>query len=783
MKHYHLLTIAFAVLSLFSTRLESQTTSTHGTKFEQLGTLLPTANTYRNMDGSPGPDYWQQRVDYEIECVLDEKIQQLRGQERITYYNQSPSTLTYLWLQLDENEHSSASDKHKMDGRQINKVMSEQQLRMLEPWRELDKYGHKIMAVHDENGDSLSYTINQTMMRVELPEPLKPGEQFSFSVSWSYYLINRMNSTSWGRGGYEYFEKDGNHLFTIVQWYPRLCVYNDASGWQNKQFVGRGEFALTFGNFIVKMTVPEDHVVGATGECLNYAQMLSADQMQRWKQAQGATEPIEIVTLEEARKAEKNKNTKGTKTWIYKADNVRDFAWTSSRKFIWDAMPHYNEDGKRAMCMSYYAKEAYPIYSRFSTKAVAHTLKVYSKYSIPYPYPSAISVEADNGMEYPMISFNPGRAEEDGTYSESSKNDAISTIIHEVGHTYFPMIINSDERQWAWFDEGINSFVQFLVECEWDPNYRHWFGPAENITSYMAQPKENLEPIMTNSENILSYFANAYMKPACALNILRETVMGREKFDYAFKTYCTRWAFKHPTPADFFRTMEDASGVDLDWFWRGWFYTTDAVDISLDSINWYKVDVENNPESKEIADEHRTRPPAEHVSKTRNKEAGVKYAIDEDPDLRDFYVDYKPWEGADSVTYSKTTLYDETFTSAEKEEKYGKQNYYELFFSNKGGLVMPVIIEWTYADGTKEVEKVPVEIWRHNENKFRKVFVKDKEVSGIVIDPFKETADIDMVNNNWPVKELPSRFQVYKRHTYEDTPNAMQRNGAVPGRS
>lgn len=783
MKSACLLFLTTILTMLSSTMIQSQSTSNHGNKFEQLGTLLPTPNTYRNMDGSPGPDYWQQRVDYDIECVLDEKLNQLRGHERITYYNQSPSTLTYLWLQLDENEHSPESDKHKMDSKQITNVMSEDALRMLEPWRELNQHGDKIISILDENEAPLTYTINQTMMRVDLPHPLKPGEQFSFTVSWYYNLIDRMNSTSWGRGGYEYFEKDGNSLYTIVQWYPRLCAYTDNAGWQNKQFVGRGEFALTFGNFIVKMTVPEDHIVGATGECINYAQVLSPERYKRWKESQAGTEPLEIVTLEEATKAEKNKNPKGTKTWIYKADNVRDFAWTSSRKFIWDAMPHYNEDGKRAMCMSYYAKEAYPIYSRYSTKAVAHTLKVYSKYSIPYPYPSAISVEAANGMEYPMICFNPGRAEEDGTYTESSKNDAISTIIHEVGHTYFPMIINSDERQWAWFDEGLNSFLQFLAESEWDPNYPHKFGPTDVITGYMAQPKNNLEPIMTNSENIVQYFANAYMKPSCALNILRETIMGREKFDYAFKTYSQRWAFKHPTPADFFRTMEDASGVDLDWFWRGWFYGIDAVDISLDSIKWYKVDLEKNPERKEYTQTHKAEPPTDHISKTRNKEAGIKYAIDEDPDLRDFYVSYKPWENADSLVTSTTWLYDETFTEKEKQEKFGDNNYYELFFSNKGGLVMPVIIEWTFADGTKEVEKVPVEIWRKNETKFRRVFVKNKEVTGIVIDPYKETADIDMSNNNWPVKELPSRFQVFKQHKTEEMTNAMQRNGAVPGRS
>ena len=400
-----------------------------------------------------------------------------------------------------------------------------------------------------------------------------PGSTFEFHVKWHYYLVDRIDmgslrlgnsGTNLARGGYEYFPEDDNYLFTMTQWYPRLCVYSDFLGWQNNQFTGRGEFALTFGNFVVQITVPNDQVVGSTGECLNYRTVLTPSQLQRWEEAQNASEPLEIVTLEDAKGNERSNKSNQTQTWIYKADQVRDFAWTASRKFIWDAMPHINAKGEKVMCMSYYPKEAYPIYQRYSTKAVAHTLASYSKFSIPYPYPVAISVEAQNGMEYPMICFNPGRADADGTYSQNEKVDAISTIIHEVGHNYFPMIINSDERQWSWFDEGLNSFVQFLAESEFDNEYPFWFGPAAQIVDYMSLPPEQLEPIMTNSENIHEFFANAYRKPATALNILRETVMGRELFDFAFKEYCRRWAFKHPTPADFFRTMEDASGVDLD---------------------------------------------------------------------------------------------------------------------------------------------------------------------------------------------------------------------------
>ncbi len=765
--------LVFGMLTM-AFQLVAQTEPNHGTKFEQLGPMLASPNDYRGADGAPGPEYWQQNADYVIECTLDVENQRLDGSELITFHNNSPNTLRYIWLQLDENQHAADADNHRFNSSSISPAMSEQQLRSLEPWRELDKFGVKIEAVTRKDGSPLEYSINKTMMRILLPAPLKSGESFSFNVKWHYYLIDRINSASWGRGGYEYFEGDDNYIFTMTQWYPRLCVYSDFEGWQNNQFTGRGEFALNFGNFDVKMTLPEDFVVGSTGNCQNYSEMLTPAQMDRWNQAQSSTEPVEVVTLEEAKTMEEAKRSKTLKTWHYKAENVRDFAWTASRKFIWDAMTYANEGGEPVMCMSYYAKEAYPIYRKYSTKAVAHTLKTYSDFSIPYPYPVAISVEAANGMEYPMICFNPGRAEEDGTYTEQAKQSAISVIIHEVGHNYFPMIINSDERQWAWFDEGLTTFVQYIAEQEWDNNYKSWVG-AHMITNYMSLPKDKLEPIMTNTENIVQYFPNAYLKPAAALNILRETIMGREQFDFAFREYCRRWAFKHPTPADFFRTMEDASGYDLDWFWRGWFYSTDAVDISLDSINWYKVDLENDPERTEYTSTQKQEPLFQDITRIRNREEGIAFPVQEDPSLRDFYNDYKPWETEDSIKTNTTLLYEEQFTRREKKKQFGDNNYYELFFSNKGGLVMPVIIEWTYEDGSTEIERVPVEIWRKNENNFQKVFVKDKVVTAIRIDPLKETADIDESNNNWPVRELPSRFEVFRKHVQKEQPNPMQK--------
>jgi len=768
LKHAPLGITFLAMIMLLSNLSFGQTKSNHGNKFEQLGTMLRPGNDMRGMDGAPGPAYWQQRADYDIECTLDEKELRLDGTEKITYYNQSPHTLRYLWLQLDENQHATESDAiRSANASSMSEVMSGDALERIEDI-DREKYGHKIHQVLDEVGKPLPYTINQTMMRVELPQPLKSGETFTFHVDWHYYLVPRIEIG--GRGGYEYFEDTEDHLFTITQWYPRMCAYSDVEGWQNKQFTGRGEFALSFGNFVVKMTVPDDHVVGSTGECLNYPAILTPTQLKRWEQAKTAEEPIEIVTLAEAKANEKT-DAKGTKTWIYKADNVRDFAWTSSRKFVWDAMPHITEEGKRVMCMSYYGKEAYPIYSRYSTKVVAHTLKTYSKYSFPYPYPVAISVEGRQGMEYPMICFNPGRAEEDGTYTERSKNSAILVIIHEVGHNYFPMIVNSDERQWTWMDEGINTFLHETTFSEFDNDYRPAF---TDITDYMRLPKNQLEPIMTNSENIVMPGPNAYGKPAAGLSMLRETIMGRELFDYAFKEYARRWMFKNPTPADFFRTMEDASGVDLDWFWRGWFYGIEPVDISLDSVKWYKVDLENNPEPVEQRFPQTFTKPERTLTQERNREEGIEFAVEQDEELRDFYDTYKPWETEDSVQTFERTLYAETFTEKEKKERFGDKNYYELAFSNKGGLVMPVIIEWTFEDGTTEIERIPAEIWRKNENEFTKVFVKTKEVTAIRIDPYKETADIDESNNNWPVRELPNRFQVFKQHK-SDQMNPMQK--------
>lgn len=768
MRTASLLLLLLVAIAAQAQNIRNNPSSNHGNKFEQLGAILPDANSYRSGSGAPGHDYWQQRADYKIDARLDEKDFRLHGQEEITYFNNSPDVLTYLWLQLDENEHRATGDNQNFSESPLETPLTDGQLNRLNFRNTLSEYGVNIESVTDKAGKPLPYTINQTMMRIDLPQALMPGKKYSFRIKWNYKIVPR--NTVGGRGGYELFEADGNSVFIISQWYPRMCVYSDYQGWNNKQFTGRAEFALTFGNFEVSMQVPADYVIASTGTCQNIQDVLTPVQLSRWKKAQASDTPVEVVTLDEAKAREKNPEQQRSVTWKFKADNVRDFAWGASRKFVWDAMSQPIE-GKPVMCMSYYPKEAYALYSRYSTKVVAHTLRVYSKHTIPYPYPVAISVEASSGMEYPMIAFNYGRTEPDGTYSARTKHGMISVVIHEVGHNFFPMIVNSDERQWTWMDEGLNTFVQFLAEQEFDNNYPSARGPAHKIIDYMSMPPSQLEPIMTNSENLVQFGSNAYAKPATALNILRETVMGRDLFDYAFKEYARRWAFKHPAPADFFRTLEDASGVDLDWFWRGWFYDIEPVDISLDSVRAFQVGGQGAVDlvAPEFVDPREERPERividDAIYQQRNRQSGMKFLVDQDTTLRDFYYYYKPDKKTGNTRPGGRRGSDVEKASEDDLKKYASNYYYELTFSNKGGLVMPIIIQWNYTDGSSETEYIHAYIWRKNESTVKKTFLKTKQVASIELDPFKETADIDVTNQSWPETHTLSRFELYKART------------------
>ena len=753
-----------SMVSISAQNIQNNPGSNHGNRFEQLGTILPTPNNYRTASGAPGHEYWQQRADYDISAYLDEDKLNLKGSETITYYNNSPDELEYLWIQLDENQQSSVKNAGYDSSSMLPKQTSNTRLTATELPAKDNGFGVNLEKVTDAEGKPLSYVVNKTMMRIDLPKKLKKGETFKFKIDWNYNISDRMKMG--GRGGYEFFPEDGNYLFTMTQWYPRLCVYSDFQGWQNHQFTGRGEFALTFGNFKVKMNVPADHTIASTGVGKNFSEVLTPEQLARWQKAQNATEPVEIVTLDEAKKAEKSKS-KNRKTRVFEAENVRDFAWTSSRKFIWDAMPQViAENNNKVMCMSLYPKEAYGLYRKYSTKAVAHTIKTYSDFTIPYPYPVAQSIEASNGMEYPMICFNYGRTEKDGTYSEGIKNGMLGVIIHEVGHNFFPMIINSDERQWSWMDEGLNTFVEYLTEELWDNKFPSKRGPAHTIVDYMKLPKDQLEPIMSNSENIIQFGPNAYSKPATGLNILRETIMGRELFDKAFKTYAKRWAFKHPEPADLFRTMEDASGEDLDWFWRGWFYSTDPVDIAIDKVTVATPDFDGKANAREF--KYKVEKPAlndfEDISKIRNREdKKITFYTDKDTSTQDFYWRYD--RGLENVDTTKEyTIKGEAAENLNEKEREKFKNLigYQIDFSNKGGLVMPLILEFTFEDGSKLSDKISAQIWRKNEKSVSKTYFFDKKLKSIQLDPMKETADIDTSNNFWGTFSEPTKFQVFK---------------------
>jgi hypothetical protein len=758
----YIITIVLSTVSLFLFGQENKGED----KFAQLYDKLPTPNVYRTASGAPGHEYWQQRADYSIEVRLDEDNHILHGQETVTYYNNSPDYLDYLWVQLDQNRRSLDSDSYKARQSSLKEEYTLEQLKNLTPWFD---GGFKIDFVQDTKGNDLSYTINKTMMRIDLSQALVPNGAVSFKIKWHYNINNRM--LVGGRSGYELFEEENNAIYTIAQFYPRVAVYIDNEGWQNKQFLGSGEFALTFGNFDVKITVPADHIVASTGELQNPNTVLDAKHQERLERAQSASDPVEIVTQEEAEEAEKGRS-KAFKTWHFNAENVRDFGWASSRKFIWDAQGVPLKD-KTVMAMSYYPKEANPLWGKYSTRTVKHTVETYSKYTFDYPYSVAISVNAASiGMEYPMICFNYGRCEPDGTYTERTKYGVISVIIHEVGHNWFPMIVNSDERQWTWMDEGLNTYLQFLTEQEFQRNYPSRRGEPRKIVDYMKGDQANISPIMTNSESVHQLGNNAYGKPATALNILRETVVGRDLFDFAFKTYANRWKFKHPSPADFFRTIEDATAVDLDWFWRGWFFTTDNVDIGIDYVK-YAQPVPFEAGGAKNAKAERAASEAPSITDMRNEMEIEQTFAEQDSSLRDFYYYYEENEVTmvDQVSFESMS---EELTEEERELMQDQRHYYEIAFTNHGGLVMPLIVAFTFESGEKQIEHIPAEIWRKGDEQVTKVFVLDQKATGITLDPYLQTADVDLSNNSWPAKEVPSRFELYKSRERASSPNPMQ---------
>ena len=737
---------------------ERESGHSNQSKFKQLYEEFATPNTYRSASGTPGPDYYQQQADYKIDIELDDKEAKIYGEETITYFNNSPDDLEYLWLQLDQNVRAKDSKSPLRDESELSIAYSSEKFvetLMQKPF----EGGFNIEFIKDANGKSLPHTINQTMMRIDLPQVLKSGSQVSFSIKWWYNIPD--HTIDRARSGYEYFAKDGNRSYVIAQFFPRMAVYSDVEGWQNYQFWGRGEFALPFGDYEVNITVPADHILDATGELTNRKEVFSREMMRRFEQAKKSYDkPVLIVNQQEAENAEKG-FSEDKKTWKFKAENVRDFGFATSRKFIWD-MQAVKIGNKDVMAVSLYPKEGNPLWEELSTRAVASTLKSYSAHTFDYPYHKAISVHAKNqGMEYPMICWNHGRPAEDGSYSDRVKFGMISVIIHEVGHNFFPMIVNSDERQWGWMDEGLDTFMQYIAEQEFGEEFPEVIAPNKaypsrrgapaKIVPYMSGDQSTISPIMSNPENVFQLGPNAYGKPATALNILRETIMGKELFDHAFKTYAQRWKFKHPTPEDFFRTMEDASAVDLDWYWRSWFYTTDYVDIGVKGVKKYYV---SDKPTKKMKDYMVSR------GLTEANFPPLVYLVDEESE--DFEEGLKGKAPSETSQTLKEYMMD-NMTTEERSQVEEPKYFYEIVFNKPGGIPMPIIVEYKYADGSTENVTYPPQIWRKNDQEFKRVISSDKELVGIVVDPKSETADIDASNNSWPKKEQKSEFEQFKQ--------------------
>ena len=752
---YFIIFLIFAPQLISQEAEEKQEGHNNNNKFRQLYQEFSSPNIYRAASGAPGPSYYQQQADYKINVELDDKNKMIYGDETITYTNNSPQKLDYLWVQLDQNVRKKDSPSLDRDSESVIPYYLPDSFDK-EFLKDPFDGGFNVEYVNDINNKPLDYFINQTMMRVNLPKPLSTGEQFSFKIKWWYNINDHVKQD--GRSGYETFPNDTNRAYIIAQFFPRMCVYNEVEGWQNQQFWGDGEFALPFGNYEVNITVPADHILEATGELQNRKEVYSKEMMKRFNKAKKSYDkPVIIVNQQEAMDAEKSFSSE-KKTWKFVANNVRDFAFASSRKYILDMMAVKIGDDD-VMAVSIYPREGNPLWEDYSTITVVEALKSFSKYTFDYPYHKAISVHAHQiGMEYPMICFNFGRPNIDGSYSDDEKFGMIGVIIHEIGHNFFPMIVNSDERQWAWMDEGLTTFVQYLAEQEFGEKYPEIIapldnfpsdrGPAQLITDYMSVDQNFLAPIMSNPENVYYLGPNAYGKPAAALNILRETIMGKELFDYAFKTYSQRWMFKHPTPEDFFRTMEDASAVDLDWFWRGWFYSTDYVDIGLKEVNQYFVSPDPGEEMLKIMEDQGV---------PRNR-------------LRPL-IFFEKYENDKSDLKDKSALENSKLLVNYLNENYGQDEigamnvpkyFYEVVFDKPGGLVMPIIIDIKYEDGETVRKRYPAQVWRKNDKEVKKIITSDKKITEIVLDPDKETADIDERNNSWPKKEDQTDFDKFK---------------------
>jgi Peptidase family M1 domain len=528
----------------------------------------PTPNAYRSADGRPGPRYWQQRADYDIKASLDTAESEVTGTETITYTNNSPEDLTHLWLQLDQNLFK--------DGSRGNYEYDSPRVRWRGAFRNGGDELSSVVVMQNGVKEQAHFTIDDTRMLIDLANPLPAGGgKVQIRISWSFF-VPKYGSDRMGR-----FESAGGTVYEIAQWYPRMYVFDDVHGWNPLPYLGEGEFYLEYGNFNVEITVPRDYLVVGTGVLQNPGQVLTATERERLEKARKSDETVHVVAEDEVGKAETRPAGKGDLTWKFHADSVRDFSWAASKSFIWDAS-HWDD----VLLMAVYPEEGIGSDAGSGTEGwedavqmMRHTFKYYSTNYFHFPYPTAVNVAGIvGGMEYPMIVFCSVRARGQSLYSVTD---------HEFGHGWFPMVVGSDERRHAWMDEGFNTFINYYSNKDFygDSAVQSRSMQADTIARWM-QTSWNDQPIDTRADQVLPSNLGflEYRKPGFGLRLLREFVIGPERFDPAFRAYISRWAFKHPQPSDFFRTIEDYTGEDLSWFWHGWFYTTHVLDQGIDSV-------------------------------------------------------------------------------------------------------------------------------------------------------------------------------------------------------
>lgn len=536
--------------------------------------IYPPANSYRSATGEPGPSYWQNRASYTIDVQLDDKKNMLTGHEVITYTNLSPNALPFLWLQLDQN-----AFRENSRGVDARLFLDSNRIKTGKPFNG----GYTISGVR-VGETPVKFQVNDTRMQVFLDKPLMPGNSITFSIGFSFIVPQYFYNGSFNVNRTDILPTPDGPIYSIAQWYPRLCVLDDVDGWNTLPYLGNGEFYLEYGDFAVNITAPSSYIVVASGELTNPQEVLTPVQYKRWEQARNSEEKIFIRTPAEVAQKSSRPQTP-TLTWKFKLSNARDFAWGASSSFVMEGININLPDKKKAFGIS-----VYPVGSKQpqswdrSSEYIKFSIEYFSNKWYPYPYPCAVNVASNlDGMEYPGIVF---------CSAKDTGNNYWKVVKHELGHTWFPMIVGNNERKYAWMDEGFNVFIDYIAEASF--NKSEFIGYTADELPYEQYFADSLPPIMTRPDGLKysnTVFATQYLKPSYVLRLLREQVIGEERFDYALRKYIRDWAYKHPTPWDFFRSINNSTGEDLTWFWKAMFMENYALDQALSA----PVYPNNNP--------------------------------------------------------------------------------------------------------------------------------------------------------------------------------------------